>query len=131
MPRYRETVLVASAGAAVGVGGVDLVAAVAGDVDHVSRGIDRRADFPPPTRMSMIVSERLGWPISLAPGSLEFLVRASEPSTRIVFGEVSVKPESLERAAGRVGDALALDLGGDQEQQQREQQPADDRTRAT
>jgi hypothetical protein len=40
--------------------------------------------------MSMIVSERLGWPILLAPGSFEPLVRASEPSTRIVFGEVSV-----------------------------------------
>ena len=56
----------------------------------VSRGIERRADFPPPTRMSMIVSDRDGWPILLAPGSFEFFVRASEPSTRIVFGEVSV-----------------------------------------
>ena len=56
----------------------------------VSRGIESRADFPPPTRMSMIVSDRDGWPILLAPGSLESFVRASEPSTRIVFGEVSV-----------------------------------------
>jgi hypothetical protein len=40
--------------------------------------------------MSMIVSDRDGWPILLAPGSLESFVRASEPRTRIVFGDVSV-----------------------------------------
>jgi hypothetical protein len=55
----------------------------------VSRRIESCALAPPPTRRSMIESERLGWPIVCAPGSAFFFVRASEPSTRIVFGEVS------------------------------------------
>ena len=61
---------------------------------NVSRGIESREAFPPPTRISRIVSERLG-PPTLAPGSFVPLVRASEPSTRMLFGEVSGKPESL------------------------------------
>ena len=55
----------------------------------VSRGIESVELWPPPIRISRIESEREGWPILFAPGSLEPLVRASEPSTRIVFGEVS------------------------------------------
>src|SRR3954468_15426930 len=49
----------------------------------VSRGIDRRPECPPPMRMSRIESERLG-PLVLAPGSLVFFVRWSEPRTRTV-----------------------------------------------
>src|SRR4051794_4865234 len=49
----------------------------------VSRGIDRRPECPPPMRMSRMESERLG-PFVLAPGSLVFAVRWSEPSTRTV-----------------------------------------------
>jgi hypothetical protein len=56
----------------------------------VSRGIDRRAEAPPPARMSRIVSERDGVPIFVAPGSFDVFVRASDPSTRIVLGDVSV-----------------------------------------
>ena len=58
----------------------------------VSRGIESVELLPPPTRISTIESERLGWPILFAPGSLESFVRASEPSTRIVFGDVSGYP---------------------------------------
>src|SRR5215471_19732748 len=54
----------------------------------VSRGIDRRAACPPPVRISMIESERLG-PEVLAPGSLLFFWRRSEPSTRMLLAEVS------------------------------------------
>ena len=70
------------------VGGVDLVAAVAGDVDQrVAR--DRQArGLPAAERISMIVSERLGRIVDAR--LRRSFVRASEPSTRIVVGEVSV-----------------------------------------
>ena len=55
----------------------------------VSRGIESVALLPPPIRSSRIESDRDGVPILFAPGSLLSLVRASEPSTRIVFGDVS------------------------------------------
>ena len=79
----------------------------------VSRGIDRRAFLPPPTRMSRIESLRLGPPTS-APGSLEPLVRASEPSTRTVFGLVEREAGAAERDLA--GEVALLELGGDQEE---------------
>ena len=44
-------------------------------------------------------SLRLGSPIVWAPGSAPSFVRASEPSTRIVFGVVSGKPPPLSWAS--------------------------------
>jgi hypothetical protein len=55
----------------------------------VSRGIDSEAFFPPPMRMSMMLSERPR-PPTVEPGSAVERVRASDPRTRMVFGEVSV-----------------------------------------
>jgi hypothetical protein len=55
----------------------------------VSRRTDSCAFAPPPMRRSMIESERLGSPIVCAPGSALPFVRASEPSTRTVLGDVS------------------------------------------
>ena len=55
----------------------------------VSRRIDSCALAPPPIRSSMIESDRLDWPIVCAPGSPFPFTRASEPRTRIVFGDVS------------------------------------------
>ena len=55
----------------------------------VSRGIESVAFLPPPIRSSRIESDRDAWPILFAPGSLESLVRASEPSTNTVLGDVS------------------------------------------
>ena len=52
-------------------------------------GIDSRPEAPPPARSSRIESARLGPPI-FAPGSARPFVRASEPSTRMVFAVVSV-----------------------------------------
>ena len=68
--------------AAEGVGGVDLVVAVArGSSTTVSRGIDSRREVPPPIRNSMIVSERLPASLVFAPGSLEPFGRWSVPRT--------------------------------------------------
>ena len=80
---------------------------------------------PPPIRSSMIESERLGAP-SL-PGSAVDSLRASLPSTRIVFAPVSGYGPSLELRADRVGEVAALDLRGDHEEHGGEQHPADQR----
>src|SRR4051794_26105935 len=64
----------------------------------VSRGIDRRADAPPPVRISRIESERLGAPIVLAPGSAWPFTRASDPRTRIVLLLVSGRPPARKRS---------------------------------
>ncbi len=73
----------------------------------VSRGIESVAFAPPPTRISMIESDRDGEPMTFAPASLVPLVRASEPSTRIVFALVSVKPapDSWRSAASEIFDS--------------------------
>ena len=73
----------------------------------VSRGIESVALAPPPTRISRIESEREGEPIVFAPASLVPLVRASEPSTSTVLGDVSVKPapESWRSAASEIFDS--------------------------
>src|SRR3954452_9118506 len=74
----------------------------------VSRRIDSVAFFPPPMRRSRIESLRDGppLPIVVAPGSLLPLARASEPRTRIVFGEVSgnLPPVSWADAASEILD---------------------------
>src|SRR3954452_17450292 len=73
----------------------------------VSRRIDSVAFLPPPIRRSRIESLREGpLPIVVAPGSLLPLGRASEPSTRIVFGEVSgnLPPVSCADAAWEIFD---------------------------
>src|SRR3954465_6979788 len=57
----------------------------------VSRGIDRRAFLPPPTRMSMIESLRLG-PLVEGPRSFARLGRGSAPRTGTLLGLVSGKP---------------------------------------
>ena len=54
----------------------------------VSRGMESEAFAPPPVRISMIESDRDGPPIC-EPGSASPLVRASEPSTRIVLAPTS------------------------------------------
>ena len=98
-------------------------------VTTVSRGMERRADFPRPTRSSMIESERLGWPTLLAPCSSDPDARASEPSTRIVEGDSATLPPVVERVARRVGDLAALNLRADQEEHQREREPGGDEPR--
>src|SRR3954462_2213335 len=74
----------------------------------VSRRIHSVAFLPPPMRRSRIESLRDGppLPIVVAPGSLLPLARASEPSTRIVFGEISgnLPPVSWEDAASEIFD---------------------------
>src|SRR5439155_7559879 len=60
---------------------------------------------PPPVRISMIVSERLG-PLVLAPGSLLVFWRRSEPSTRMLLADVSGNDaESSTRATLEGGEA--------------------------
>src|SRR3981081_743698 len=60
-------------------------------VTIVSRGMDRREFLPPPTRINMMESLRLG-PLGDRPGPFEPLGRWSEPSTRTLLGLVSGKP---------------------------------------
>src|SRR3954462_4743798 len=57
----------------------------------VSRAMDRRAFAPPPTRSSMIESERPGALVE-APGSAVDAPRRSDPRTRMVCGLVRGKP---------------------------------------
>src|SRR5438552_3579409 len=54
----------------------------------VSRGIERRALWPAPARMSRMVSER-GAPHPLAGQSRACAGRASEPSTRMLLADVA------------------------------------------
>src|SRR3954452_12932462 len=97
----------------------------------VSRGIDRRALWPPPVRMSRMESERLG-PLVLAPGSLVPLERWSEPRNRTGGGGNGGGPVAAsaavagQRLLGGVVDARLLDLGRDEEEDQRQRQPDDD-----
>ena len=108
-------------GAAERVGGVDLAAAVAGDLGlGVAR--DRSLRTPPrPAWMTMIVSARDG-PLELS--SIDAPVRASEPSTRMLRAAEHAAP-ARECGLGVVRHAL-LHLRADQEQHEREQQPAAD-----
>jgi hypothetical protein len=80
------TVCVASAGPPNAYAALILAVPWPGTSTTVSRGIESDALAPPPIRSSMIESERLGPP---EPGSARPFVRASEPSTRIVFAPVS------------------------------------------
>src|SRR5664279_2497385 len=73
-------------------------------------------------RHSMIVSERM--PPAKAPGSLDPFGRWSVPITSTVSVEVTMFPRG-QGGGDRVGDRAALDLGTDQEQHGREQQPPD------
>src|SRR5204863_7880559 len=57
----------------------------------VSRGIESLDECPPPVRISMIESLRLG-PELDAPGSLDLFGRWLEPSTSVVVGEHSPGP---------------------------------------
>ena len=76
--------------AAERVGRVDLVRAVAGDVDDgVARDRERRVARRRRSASAGSSPSASGSPILFAPGSLLSFVRASEPSTRIVFGDVS------------------------------------------
>ena len=106
MPRYCSTVLIASAGPPIAYAALILLRPRPGMSTTVSRGIESCAFRPPPMRISMIVSARDGPPTE-APGSALPSVRASEPSTRIVFGEVSVKPLSA-RASLALSATLPL-----------------------
>ena len=93
----------------------------------VSRGIESVALWPPPIAQQQDrVRARRAWPILFAPGSLESLVRASEPSTRIVFGRGQRVAAAAELGVGGVGHLRRLDLRGDQEQHERDRQPGDD-----
>src|SRR5437763_14441542 len=69
----------------------------------VSRGIESLDECPPPVRISMIESLRLG-PELDAPGSLDPFGRWSEPSTSVVVGENSPGPP-LSSAAFALFDA--------------------------
>ena len=92
MPRYCSTVLIASAGPPIAYAALILSRPWPGMSTIVSRGIDSRPTCPPPTRMSMIESERLGLADRVRARLRVSAVRWSEPSTRIVFGDVSGKP---------------------------------------
>ena len=95
----------------------------------VSRGIDRRAACPPPVRISMIVSERPG-PVVSAPGSFEFFWRRSEPSTRMLLADVSGKPAGSSTRRDVRRRRRALEVRADQEQHERQRQPAERPARA-
>ena len=99
MPRYSSTVWIASAAPPNAYAALILFWPWPGMSTTVSRRIESWALAPPPTRRSMIESDRLVSPIVCAPGSAFSFVRASEPSTRIVFGVVSGKPPPLSWAS--------------------------------
>ena len=96
MPRYCSTVLTASAGPPIAYAALILLRPWPGMSTTVSRGIESRAERPPPARISRIVSDAARAADARARLAFVPFVRASEPSTRIVFGEVSVKPASVE-----------------------------------
>ena len=124
-----STVLIASAGPPIGVRGVDLVVAVPGNRnDRVTR--DRQpsrcaaADPPEHDRVrpaAGVVRVRTG-----LLGSLRPLVGA-EDQHRVGRGQHV--PARRQRRLRRVRHLAALDLGADDEQQQRQQQPGHDRGR--
>src|SRR4051794_41832773 len=80
----------------------------------VSRGIDRRPLWPPPMRMSMIESDRLG-PLVDAPGSLEPFARWSEPRTRTVVGDSGGVAVAAGARVAAVAAFRFLVLGGGRE----------------
>ena len=84
-PRNSFTVCVASAGPPNAYAALILFVPWPGMSTTVSRGMLSEALAPPPIRSSMIESLRLGPP---EPGSARSSVRASDPSTRIVFAPV-------------------------------------------
>ena len=116
-------------GAADRVGGVDLVAAVAGMSTTVSRGIESLRAVPPPTRISMIESERLGPDVLRAGllGALRALVGA-EHEDRVAARAAGSRRRRAARPAP-LGDLVLLDLRADQEEHEREAEPADERHR--
>ena len=80
-------------------------------------------------RMSRIVSARLGWPTTLAPALVRARRAGVGPDDQHGVGREGQRPGAVELVLGLVGDLVLLDLGGDHEQDQREQQPAGDRDR--
>ena len=92
IPRYRLIVVIARVGPPIAYAALTLSGPWPGMSTTVSRGMDSRALARPPARRSMIVSERLGWPTTLAPPSWVPRARASDPRTRIVLGANGMMP---------------------------------------
>src|SRR3954453_16484133 len=131
MPRYCSIVLMVSAGPPIAYAALILSRPWPGMSTTVSRGIESFALCPPPERRSMMLSERLRPPTPPPrPGG----------AGRGGAGRAAVGAEDERRLRARQSDAAAgeLVLGGvrhgvllegraDQEQHEREQEPADDR----
>ena len=121
LPRKPSTVSIISAGAAEGVGGVDLLDAVAGDLGARRRAGSRAcARCRRPTWRSMIVSARPG-PAWLSSSESPLRCVGAEHEDRAAREEVAA---ARQRRLGLADDAL-LELGADHEQHERQQQPAD------
>src|SRR3954467_11895364 len=139
IPRYCSMVWIVSAGPPIAYAALILFRPCPGMSTTVSRGIDSFVLWPPPKRNSMMLSERLG-PETVAPGSRVPGERRSEPRTSVVCGLVSPTPPPASWAWAEAGTASCWGLGrggagpggvlggrADQEQHEREQEPADDR----
>ena len=141
MPRNSSTVRICERRAAERVGGVDLLRRPGrGSSASVSRGIESLRNVPPPARISMIVSERYGQAVGwrrLAVGrGLEALrLRLGSPASSMPPGARRCRARGSsgrgeqERVAAElvcrlVGELRLLDLGGDREGEEAEQDPA-------
>src|SRR3954463_41807 len=136
MPRYCSIVLMVSAGPPIAYAALILSRPWPGMSTTVSRGIESFALCPPPERMSMMLSERLG-PETVAPGSRVPGERRSEPRTSVVCGLVSPTPPPASRASagagtgacgrGGAGPGALVERRAEQKRPGREREPPDAR----